>query len=249
MRLSSGLRLGDIAGGGVVAEPSSLLTGLVSYWTLDETSGQRNDSVGTNHLTDNNTVGSDTGMHNAAASFVMANNESLTVTAELPTTYSVSLWVNTSATAGVVGNVVALRDGVLGHIIYGENSAEGLTYARLDMYDGIGWQIAGAAWVGAQAVKGWTHLIGTMDATAKTMTLYEDNVLRIAPVVFDGSPGNFAADHLVKVGREATHRNIPDAVGWAPLIDEVAIWSRVLSEDERTALYAAGAGVYYPTFE
>jgi hypothetical protein len=29
-------------------------------------------------------------------------------------------------------------------------------------------------------------------------------------------------------------------------IDEVAIWSRVLTSDERTALFNAGAGKYYP---
>lgn len=38
--------------------PTSLLSAasLVSYWNLDEASGQRNDSYSTNHLTDNNTV-------------------------------------------------------------------------------------------------------------------------------------------------------------------------------------------------
>ena len=35
---------------------SKLLDGLVSYWSLDEQSGARADSVGGNHLTDNNTV-------------------------------------------------------------------------------------------------------------------------------------------------------------------------------------------------
>lgn len=35
---------------------ANLLTNLVSYWKLGEVSGTRNDSHGTNHLTDNNTV-------------------------------------------------------------------------------------------------------------------------------------------------------------------------------------------------
>jgi len=37
--------------------PTDFKTSLVSYWNLIETSGTRNDSHGTNHLTDNNTVG------------------------------------------------------------------------------------------------------------------------------------------------------------------------------------------------
>lgn len=35
---------------------SPLLTSLIAHWKLDEASGTRNDSHGTNHLTDNNTV-------------------------------------------------------------------------------------------------------------------------------------------------------------------------------------------------
>lgn len=54
-------------------------TGLVSWWSLDEASGTRNDSHGTNHLTDNNTVGSTTGVKGNAAQFVAANSESLSV--------------------------------------------------------------------------------------------------------------------------------------------------------------------------
>ena len=38
---------------------SSLLTSLISYWKLDETSGTRVDVVSGNDLTDNNTVGVD----------------------------------------------------------------------------------------------------------------------------------------------------------------------------------------------
>ncbi len=60
-----------------------LLKGLVAYWNLDETSGQRNDS-GPNalHLTDNNTVTSMTGVGGAgtAASFTAANIERLNCT-------------------------------------------------------------------------------------------------------------------------------------------------------------------------
>lgn len=36
--------------------PSDLLTSLISYWDLEEQTGTRNDSHGTNHLTDNATV-------------------------------------------------------------------------------------------------------------------------------------------------------------------------------------------------
>jgi hypothetical protein len=41
--------------------------GLVSWWNLDELSGNRNDSHGTNHLTSNNSVGYDGGIASGAA--------------------------------------------------------------------------------------------------------------------------------------------------------------------------------------
>ncbi len=40
---------------------SSQLTNLISFWELNESSGTRNDRHGANHLTDNNTVGVDSG--------------------------------------------------------------------------------------------------------------------------------------------------------------------------------------------
>lgn len=55
-------------------------TGIVSYWKLDETSGNRADSIGSNTLTDNNTVLSGTGKVSNAADFERDNSESLSIT-------------------------------------------------------------------------------------------------------------------------------------------------------------------------
>lgn len=60
---------GENAAGG----SGALLTDLISYWKLDEASGTRIDSHGSNDLTDNNTVGSAEG----GARFIKANGEYL----------------------------------------------------------------------------------------------------------------------------------------------------------------------------
>ena len=81
---------------------SSLLTGLVSWWNLDETSGTRADSVGSNHLTDVNTVGYAAGKIGNAASFVAANNETLsTETALFEDDFTLSMWVKTPLTGTI----------------------------------------------------------------------------------------------------------------------------------------------------
>lgn len=57
---------------------TDLARSIIAYWPLDETSGQRNDRVGSNHLTDNATVTSAAGItYPLAAEFVIANSEFL----------------------------------------------------------------------------------------------------------------------------------------------------------------------------
>lgn len=62
---------------------ADLLTSLISYWKLDEASGSRADSYGSNTLTDNNTVtgagGPDPLLIPLASNFVAANSEFLSV--------------------------------------------------------------------------------------------------------------------------------------------------------------------------
>ena len=60
----------------------ALADGVISYWKLDEVSGTRFDTVGSNNLTDINNVGFETGQITIpaagnAASFVRANAEQL----------------------------------------------------------------------------------------------------------------------------------------------------------------------------
>ena len=50
---------------------------LVSVWKMDESSGTREDAVGSNDVTDINTVGSASGKNGNAADFVAANSEVL----------------------------------------------------------------------------------------------------------------------------------------------------------------------------
>lgn len=59
--------------------PIPLWTNLTSWWTLDEASGNRSDSKGSNTLTDTNTVMSVGGKKSAAGMFVKANSERLTI--------------------------------------------------------------------------------------------------------------------------------------------------------------------------
>src|SRR5262245_14346654 len=75
---------------------ATLTTGLISYWKMDETDGTRSDSVGSNHLTDNNTVVGAAAKRSLGALFVAANDESLTRSSVAGPTgdFSTSFWAN-----------------------------------------------------------------------------------------------------------------------------------------------------------
>jgi hypothetical protein len=226
------------------AAPSSLLTGLVSYWKLDEESGTRYDSVNYpsgNNLSDNNTVGYDTGINGNAASFVAGNNETLTVAdGPIPepavTDVTWALWfrptVNDlrylfSKTAGSndFTPYVYLNPAYLG----GE--------VNVLIGNGSGTVNAGGTGV-AGLLNNWNLMVLSWDLSEQTLSCYVNgNALAGTPATLGGTVSNNTGAF--------TLGGVPG--GWFDgEIDEVAIWSRVLSEAERAELYAAGAGKFYP---
>ena len=219
--------------------------GLVSYWNLDEASGTRADSHGSNDLTDNNTVGSvinaGGAMDGAAASFVNANNESLSLTGgnfDSPD-YSISFWHKPSTVGSTYSFLVTLGDAW--------NAQIGLVAYRYedDLYvgsgkDGSGFQAATA--LQALTDDAWHHVViwfDSSDSKAK-MQINGGSVLETAAL--DGPRFNATK---FRISQE------PAGTGFAidGEMDEVAIWSRVLTEDERAELYALGAGKFYPFTE
>ena len=76
----------------------AVIDNLVSWWSLDETSGDRVDSHGSNDLTDTNTVLYAAGKQSNAADFETSNSESLlkSDTADLSFTsdFSWAGWIN-----------------------------------------------------------------------------------------------------------------------------------------------------------
>src|SRR5262252_1520277 len=89
-------------------------TNLISYWKLDEVSGSRVDTKGTNTLTDNNTVTSTTGIINNAASFAAASSEYLSLASNATVQtgdidFTITAWVKMTTKAALAGHIVAKR--------------------------------------------------------------------------------------------------------------------------------------------
>ena len=112
------VRLGSTAVAGWTLDSSTgLSTNIQAYWKMDETANSRDDSFGTNHLSDYNTVLSQSGIRGNAADFVSTNSEMLVraTTGPLQTggvPFSISSWFYLNSTSSTVeSTIVGKRDG------------------------------------------------------------------------------------------------------------------------------------------
>lgn len=212
----------------------------IGYWKLDEASGNALDAVGTNDLTDTNTVGTTTGKVGTARDFVAANGELFSHgdNATLSTgdvDFTITAWFkpqDMTANRIVVGKGggdieydIALRSG-------GPNlqfrACSGSGFAGLDAASDTTTLSAGT----------WYFVVGWHDATANTLNIQVNNgtvySTSYSGGVYDG-PNTF----YIGKGFDSSFDGA---------IDEVGFWKQVLTTQERTDLWNGGAGLAYSSF-
>ena len=214
---------------------ATLGDGLVSYWKLDEANSTRFDSVVAtgNDLTDNNTVASAAGIQGDAASFVAANNESLT-SATLAVTglpeFTVAQWIKLPASA---------TNGEVTFVEWNFNST--FKYAC---------HISRPAF--SNSIRVYAHTQDGSPADMQSSVSYPDDLAwHLVIAWYDGAyhisldggtPGTASVSEAIYTG---ANRLEVGAAGWTQQIDEVGVWSRVLTAQERTDLYNSGVGLTY----
>lgn len=219
---------------------STLNVDIAAYWKLDETSGTREDSVGSTDLTDNNTVGSAAGKSGNAAVFVDANNEKLTVTDNAVVSvgnvdWSLMFWVKPTDVSGT-DPLVAQYDNLTASDRAYRVTRSGSNYS-FDYYDTGGTAHTGNT-IGSAAAGTWAHIAVVHDATENTIQIYLNKTaidpisetlgIRDTSEVFQicGNPGTVECD--------AT-------------IDEVGIWDKALTQAEVNEHYnKTDSGSSYP---
>lgn len=223
------------------AAPSTLLNGLVSYWNLNEESGTRADSVGSNNLSDNNTVGFTAGVNSNAASFVAASTEWLSVddnaSLSMAGSFTWNMWAKINGTSArfFIG-----KDQSGGReIAIGQGNASGSPAFTMFLFNAAEQFIQPIL---AASADEWHMFTVRYDVGTGKVTLNVDAAandpwpLALAGAVADtATPLNF--------GR----RSFVGSNGYfnGPL-DEVGLWSRMLTDPELAELYNAGAGKFYP---
>ncbi|MBN2115754.1 MAG: hypothetical protein JW730_04245 [Anaerolineales bacterium] len=208
-------------------------TGLISWWTLDETSGTRNDSHGTNDLTDTNAVGYAPGVKGNAASFVPANQERLTVpdnpdisTGDIDFTLVAHVYLNNAANAY---NLV-------------DKSGTAAAYDYRLAYNpatGFRLRVGTATYVdsGPVSANTWHTVIAWHDSVNDTLNI-QVNDGTVNTVSYSGGAAD--TDYPLVLGAAADGTYTLDG-----RLDEVALYKRVLTAAERTWLYDGGSSRTY----
>ena len=225
---------------------NAFLTNLAAYWTADETSGNRADSVGSNTLTDNNTVGSAAGVLSNAAQFVAANSEYLSHISNSDLQmgdvgFTLSAWAKVTSTAAI--QVIASKYNTTAdereYALLFEDSPSRFTW-RISTDGTSGALVNASVTPGTFSTSAFYHLLAWHDPDANLIGL---SVNDGTPVTASVSGGSFVGSSVFALGALV-------AVSAGSLldgsIDEVGIWKRVLTAEERTFLYNGGAGRTYP---
>ena len=216
------------------------LTNLVSYWKLDEASGSRADSHGSNTLTDDSTVGSTAGKIGNAANFVAASTDSLSCADNASlrlsgTDASISLWVKLATKAATQMLVTKWNFGF--NLEYAIDYVTGTDRLRLSIGNGSANFHAFADSYGSVPTGTWIFVQARIDNTAKTAEICCDaagwDSVSFTDTVLSGA-------NTFYLGRRVVG-NYADAA-----IDEVSIWKRKLSDEEFSELYNGGDGLAYP---
>lgn len=223
----------------------SLLTNLISYWKLDEASGNALDAHGSNDLTDTNTVGSATGKISNARDFENGSNQYFTHadSSDLSTgdiDFSFSFWMNPESFPSFES--VFTKDDFSGNREYGsyyDTSANRLKFYVFGFVGGGFFVEVACNNFGAMSAGTWYHVVCWHDSVNDQIGIAINAGTADTASCPNGCIDGTAPFRIGQLGGGATN-------SFDGLIDEFGFWKRVLTSQERTDLYNGGAGLAYP---
>lgn len=221
---------------------------IISRWKLNEASGNREDSVGSNTLTDNNTVLSAAGQFGeTAADFERSNSESLSITDASQSgldvgNWSFAVWAKLEqlpSTAG--GNMnIASKANATG------NQRSWQSYVKSDDKLNVEYAHAGgfdanstrknttSAFFEAGDVGSWVHLAYSVTVASQSIAIYKNGVSVGVTSLFTGSSSVQNGTATFFLGNGEDNGGYFDG-----LLQDAIIWSVALSGAEVTTLYTA----------
>lgn len=227
------------SGGGVDATATAILAKLTSYWNMDEASGNRNDSVGTNHLSEVATVSTAAGLRGTDTAVAFGAG-----TGGLSIASNASIQVPSGGGDHCLFGWAYLDSGGTGTQWLGgkwDATAPGVLEYGIDVETGQMLGLNGGStyyYNGPSTPTGaWYFAVMWRDsADGKVRLQVNDGTIYASASASDPSPGNKA----LQFGRDS---------GSASLAGRLQCWGWIkggfLDSTERTYLYNAGSGKTY----
>ena len=224
----------------------SLTTECMAFWKLEEATGNRLDSVGSNHLVPQGTVATITNAAgkigqalsmNATAGTYLSVVDNAPLSAGPDMSFTVACWAyvsNPTTSKGLVGK---------GSGVVNNNSVEYMLWQNLSTWSflvGGGASFVEVVSPTAPVASTWALLIGWYDHVADIQYLQVNN----------GTPAqvaNAVGSHDSTLPFEMGH--VPGVTSSLTLngrIDMAGFWRRVLTPQERADLWNSGNGLEYP---
>lgn len=224
---------------------STANTGLLAFWRMEETSGNRTDSVASIALVPTGIPGSAAGKTGTAVSFdtgsgkYLSAADSATLSIGTNQDFTIACWIYFNGTPlgarGIVGK------GDVSAIYGGAEYLLGTAGTALRWYIGNGASVTTIDASGITLTSStWYFVVAWYDATADLMYIQVNNG---TPSSAANAHGSYNSAFAMEVGRQ------PNWSGSTPLdgrVDNLMFWKRVLTATERTELYNSGNGVDYP---
>ena len=223
----------------------AILDNLEAHWKLNEASGTRVDSHGSNDLTDINTVLQAAGKIGNAAQFQDSNSERLFVADNASLSmgdidFSFAAWVYLDSKPAEQMYVFSkgLVSANAEYQLYWNDAADRFTFRVSDDTTSQG---ENADNLGAPSTATWYFIMCWHDATANTINIkVNDGTVDSAAY----SLGSYDSIRPFTIGARSdgsSHNRF-----WDGRIDSLSVWKRVLTAQEQTDLYNGGAGLDYP---
>lgn len=233
----------------------ALIDSLVSYWKLDETSDgsgavTREDIHSTNDLTDINTTPSATGKINNGADLEASSSEYLRITdasqsgLDLTGNFSFSVWINLESipSSGGAYPFISKRDSTTRQYMFRLDNVASVRKLFLFTGDGGGSNEEGVSVDWEPSTATWYHVAVTFNASDLSTRFYVNGAQQGTTQTLTRTAGDGTA--IFALGTVFSGGS--PVVFFDGILDEVGVWSKVLSDAEVTSLYNGGSGLAYP---
>lgn len=227
------------------ASSSTLTTGLLASWHMEEASGSSKvDSSGSGlTLTDNNAVsqvtgkiGNAIGIAEGVAEFLSRVDGSV-LSIGTPVSFTFDGWVFPTSVAENFNIITKGNDIAAGNFEYRiYHPTQTSIRFRVSNSTSIA-EVTSAS--GTCPLNTWTHFRATLDIANSRIELELNNNGTLIQAAM-ASGGCWDSTHPFNIG------NLNNSSGYAGRIDEVHLWKRVLTTTEQSDLYNSGNGVTIP---